>query len=62
MFKTYNSRLKHGLSMFFNAKQTDVVYKEDIFYEFTKINSNKKLPNKLLKTIDEDVRIEFKMR
>jgi hypothetical protein len=61
IFKTYNSKKKYGLASFFNTSKTEDIQKEDIIYEFNQLKSDHHLPNKLLKTIDEDLNIDFNL-
>ena len=61
IFKTFNSRKKYGLASFFNERKTEEIQKEDILFEFKKLKSDDHLPNAILQTIDEDLRINFKL-
>ena len=61
IFGTFNSRKKYGLASFFNVRKTEEIEKEEIFYEFDKMKTDDHLPNKIIQTIDEDLRINFKL-
>jgi transposase-like protein len=49
------------LASLFNARQIEEIQKEDILYEFKKMKTDNHIPNKILQTMDEDLKIDFKL-